>query len=299
MQVLEKDKVIYRFNQNNPCVYSVADGETFWVETDDCYSGQIQDETTLRTDIDISVMDCAVGPIEVKGARKEDVLKIDILAIETADHGVMVTKKGMGILGEQVKNPDTKIIRVKDGFAYITPEIRLPLTPMIGVLGVYPRDKEDIHCAIPGDHGSNMDTKLIKVGSSVYFPVFKDGAGIALGDLHACMGDGELDGTGIEIAGRVCLHVKVIHGKSIKRPIIETDEALYFIASRENIHDAIQVAVDDTVKFLEKKKSVPFTIAYRLLSAACDIQISELVNDTLTVRVRVPKLNLQIDSLFD
>lgn len=299
MQILGKDKVIYSFNQNHPTVYTVSDGETFWVETDDCYSGQIQDEKTLRTDIDISIMDCAVGPIEVKNAQKGDVLKIDIVAIETADHGVMVTKKGMGILGERVTEPDTKIIPVKDHFAYITPEIRLPLTPMMGVLGVYPREGEDIHCAVPGDHGSNMDTKLVKPGSSVYFPVFKDGAGIALGDLHACMGDGELDGTGIEIAGRVCLRVKVIKNKSIDRPIIETDEAFYFMASREDIHDAIHVAVSDAVDFLEKKKNIPFTIAYRLLSAACDIQISELVNDTLTARVRVPKFNLQIDSLFD
>lgn len=298
MRVLPKDKVIYSFTQANPFVYDVADGETFWVETDDCYSGQIQDEKTLRTDIDISIMDCAVGPIEVRGAEKGDTLRIDVLAIETADHGVMVTKKGMGILGADVTVPDTKIIPVRDRFAYITPEIRLPLTPMIGVLGVYPREGEDIHCAVPGDHGSNMDTKLVRVGSSVYFPVFKDGAGIALGDLHACMGDGELDGTGIEIAGRVCLRVTVIKGHPIERPVIETDEAFYFLASREDIHDAIRVACRNAVDFLMRKKEVPFTIAYRLLSAACDIQISELVNDTLTVRVRVPKRDLQIDALF-
>lgn len=298
MRVLEKDKVIYSFNQGNPAVYQVKDGETFWVETDDCYSGQIQDEQTLRTDIDINIMDCAVGPIAVKGAKSGDVLRIRVIAIELADHGVMVTKKGLGILGEEVTQPDTKIIPIHDGFAWFTDSIRLPLTPMIGVLGVYPRKGENIHCAVPGDHGSNMDTKLVKVGSTVYFPVFKDDAGIALGDLHACMGDGELDGTGIETAGRVCIKVDVLKGKHIERPIIETDEAFYFLASREDIHDAIHVAVKDTVQFLIKRKEVSFTIAYRLLSAACDIQISELVNDTLTVRVRVPKLALQIDSLW-
>ena len=62
------------------------------------------------------------------------------------------------------------------------------------------------------------------------------------------------------------------------------------MASREDIHDAIHVAVKDTV-FLMRKKNIPFTIAYRLLSATCNIQISELVNDTLTVRVHVPKLD--------
>ncbi|MFQ9935015.1 MAG: acetamidase/formamidase family protein [Phascolarctobacterium faecium] len=29
----------------------------------------------------------------------------------------------------------------------------------------------------------------------MYLPVFVSGANLALGDLHACMGDGELSGT--------------------------------------------------------------------------------------------------------
>lgn len=298
MRVIPKDKVIFSFNQNNPLSYMVENGETFWVETDDCYSGQIQNEQTLRTDIDISIMDCAVGPIGVETAKKGDVLRIEIIAIRTADHGVMVTKPGLGILGDQIETADTRIIPVHDGFAWFPNHIRIPLTPMMGVLGVYPKEGNDIHCAVPGDHGSNMDTKLVKVGSVVYFPVFKDYAGIALGDLHACMGDGELSGTGIEIAGEVCLKVDVIKGESIDRPIIETRDAFYFLCSRADIHEAIHMACADAVKFLMKKTGLPFKDSYRLLSAVCDIQISELVNDTLTVRVRVPKQDLKIDSLF-
>lgn len=295
MQVLGKDKVIFSFNRNNPFVYSVEDRETFWVETDDCYSGQIQDEKTLRTDIDISIMDCAVGPIEVKGAECGDVLRIDILAIETADHGVMVTTPGLGVLGDRIDKGNTKIIPVRDGFAYFSDTLRIPLTPMIGVLGVYP-ESGNIHCAIPGDHGSNMDTKFVTIGSTVYFPVWKKGAGIAVGDLHACMGDGELSGTGIEIAGRVCLKATVIKDKSLHRPVIETRDSIYMLASRVDIHDAIRVAVSDMTAFLMRKKELNFPDAYRLLSATCDIQISELVNDTITVRVRAPKMDLQIDT---
>ncbi len=45
MRVIPKDKVIFSFNAEHPCQYSVEDGETFWVETDDCYSARSQ---TLR-----------------------------------------------------------------------------------------------------------------------------------------------------------------------------------------------------------------------------------------------------------
>lgn len=113
----------------------------------------------------------------------------------------MVTSPGLGVLGEKITEAHTKIIPIKNGFAEFNEKIRLPLTPMIGVLGVAPAEGS-VHCAVPGDHGSNMDTKLIKVGSKVYLPVFVSGANLALGDLHACMGDGELSGTGIETAGQ-------------------------------------------------------------------------------------------------
>ena len=48
MRVIPKDKVIFSFNAEHPCQYSVEDGETFWVETDDCYSGQITDASVKR-----------------------------------------------------------------------------------------------------------------------------------------------------------------------------------------------------------------------------------------------------------
>ena len=175
MQVFAKDKVIFSFNQTNKPVYFVDDGEIFTVETDDCYSGQIKNETIKRPDIDISIMDCSVGPIYVNGAEPDDVLCVEILKIDFAPQGVMVTSKGLGVLGEKITEPNTKIIPISGGYAHFAPGIDLPLTPMMGVIGVAPRSG-DIHCAVPGDHGSNMDTKIITVGSKVYLPVAVKGA---------------------------------------------------------------------------------------------------------------------------
>ena len=297
MRVIPKDKVIFSFNAENPCNYTVEDGETFWVETDDCYSGQIKDASIKRPDLAISLMDCSVGPIEVKGAQPGDTLCVEILAIEFGPQGVMVTSKGLGVLGDRITEPDTKVIPIKDGFAHFSDTIRLPLTPMVGVCGVAPKPGLDIHCAVPGDHGSNMDTKMVKVGSRVYLPVSIPGAGLAVGDLHACMGDGELRGTGIETPGRICIKTTVYRDRPVQRPVIETSEDLYFLASAENLEMATKIAVADTVEFLQKKLDLNFPDAYRLLSATCDIQISQVVNDLVTVRVHCPKFNTKIETL--
>lgn len=297
MKVLSKEHVIYCFNQENPAQYQVEDGETFWVETDDCYSGQITDESVKRPDIDISIMDCSVGPIAVQGAHPGDTLCVEILAIQFAPQGVMVTSKGLGVLGERIDQPDTKIIPIRDGFAYFSDTIRLPLTPMIGVCGVAPKAGLNVHCAVPGDHGGNLDTKLVTVGSRLYLPVEQEGAGLAIGDLHACMGDGELSGTGIETPGRICIRTTVLHDRSISRPVIETRDSLYFLASAPGLDEAIHTAVSDATGFLQEKLSLNFPDAYRLLSATCDIQISQVVNDWKTVRLHCPKFDTRIDTL--
>ncbi|MDR2110946.1 MAG: acetamidase/formamidase family protein [Spirochaetaceae bacterium] len=297
MKTIPKDKVIFSFNQKNPHVYFVEDGETFWVETDDCYSGQITSEQVLRPQIDISIMDCSVGPIGVKGAAPGDVLCVEVLDIQFAPQGVMVTSPGLGVLGDKITEPNTKIIPIKDGYALFSPRISLPLTPMIGVMGVAPKEG-DIHCAVPGDHGSNMDTKIITIGSKVYLPVAIEGAGLAVGDLHACMGDGELSGTGIETAGKILLKTTVIKEGFTLRPMVETADSIYTIASDSDFRAAVRTAAEDIVNFLMRKKELGFPDAYRLMSATCDIQISQLVNDALTVRVRAPKKNLNIGGVL-
>lgn len=296
MKVIPKDQVIFHFNTTNQANYEVEDGEVFWVEADDCYSGQIYSEEIKRPDIDISIMDCAVGPIHVRGAMPGDTLCVEVLALDLARQGVMVTSPGLGVLGNQITEPNTKIIPVHDGFAHFSEDIRLPLTPMIGVMGVAPRSGE-FHCAVPDDHGANMDTKLVRAGSKVYFPVHVEGAGLAVGDMHACMGDGELSGTGIEIAGRMCLKTIVYHDRPIERPVIETADAIYFLASRKTLKESIRLASQDAVQFLMKRLDLCFPDAYRLLSAVCDIQICEVVDDNVTVRIHCPKFHQNVQTL--
>ena len=53
--------------------------------------------------------------------------------------GVMVTSKGLGVLGDRITEADTKVIPIEDGFACFSDKIRLPLTPMVGVWRGSPR----------------------------------------------------------------------------------------------------------------------------------------------------------------
>jgi len=78
----------------------------------------------------------------------------------------------------------------------------------------------------PREHGGNCDIKDLSRGSKIYFPVYVDGAGLSVGDLHFSQGDGEISFCGaIEMAGWVHMKVSLIKGGmakyGIKNPIFK------------------------------------------------------------------------------
>ena len=78
----------------------------------------------------------------------------------------------------------------------------------------------------PREHGGNCDIKDLSRGSKIFFPVYVDGAGLSVGDLHFSQGDGEITFCGaIEMAGWVHMKVSVIKGGmakyGVKNPIFK------------------------------------------------------------------------------
>ncbi|QKI89836.1 formamidase [Thiomicrorhabdus xiamenensis] len=86
--------------------------------------------------------------------------------------------------------------------------------------------KEGARTVPPREHGGNCDIKDLTKGSKIYFPVYVDGAGLSVGDLHFSQGDGEITFCGaIEMAGWIHLRVNLIkdgmNKYAIKNPIFK------------------------------------------------------------------------------
>ena len=78
----------------------------------------------------------------------------------------------------------------------------------------------------PREHGGNCDIKDLSRGSKIFFPVYVNGAGLSVGDLHFSQGDGEITFCGaIEMAGWVHMKVELIKGGmakyGIKNPVFK------------------------------------------------------------------------------
>lgn len=136
MKFFSKEKTINYFSPYIEANFTVNLEETIMVETHDCYGGQINSESILRSDIDLGIMNQATGPIYVNNLTKNDVLKVTISDINLDDNGIMITSPGLGILGEEIKTPTTRILKVRDNKIHFDKKISIPVKPMIGVIGV-------------------------------------------------------------------------------------------------------------------------------------------------------------------
>lgn len=222
MPTITGNHVIYAFEPDMEAVLSVDDGSIVTFESNDCYFGQIQTEEDDPVRVDRDFLNPATGPVYIRGADPGDTLRVDILGIDIADRGIMVVLPGEGLLKKEAKNKTVRVIPIVDGAAeYLG--LRIPVHPMIGVIGVAPA-LEDGPCPThtPYRHGGNMDTRDIVRGTRLYLPVMQKGALFALGDCHALMADGEVCQTGLEVSARVTVRLSVIKGNSGPWPLLET-----------------------------------------------------------------------------
>lgn len=211
-------QVSYRFGEQPPLL-EVPSGSVLKLELRDAYDRQFvehQEIARYMRERSQQRSNPVTGPIGVSGALPGDGIRIEILEIALGEQGYAAAVPGIGVLGHTEIAPRLGTFVVRDQALWFEDRVRLPLRPMIGVIGVAPADG-----AIPslqlGYHGGNLDFNDITVGTTVNFPVYQPGALFALGDVHAAMGFCEVH-SGVNIDAEVTLRVTHIPGVGWQRP---------------------------------------------------------------------------------
>ncbi len=284
---LAKEAHIFKFSARETPVLRISSGDRLNFETLDCFSNQIQNPGDRLEDVSFDRVNPATGPVYVEGARKGDALKVSIEQIRIGDQAVMLTGKDFGVLGHMMGELYFKILPIENGTVVFDGQTRLPVKPMVGVIGVAPEEGE-ISCGTPGAHGGNMDTTLIREKADVYLPVSVEGGLLALGDLHALMGDGEVAVSGAEVAGEVMVKVTLIKDLYLPTPLVINDRVLAVIFSHEKLDDAVTGAVEIMYDLLESRIGLPTPENVMLLSLAGQVRICQVVDPLKTVRCEIP-----------
>ncbi|MTI94267.1 MAG: hypothetical protein FH749_02095 [Firmicutes bacterium] len=283
-----KTNVIYSFSAEHKPVAEIASGETLVVETADCFNGQVHSEEQDLAKVDFSRGNPATGPFYINNANPGDGLQIEILEIKLAERGVIIVAPGQGVL-EDITEPKVRVLELAGNFARFTENITIPVRPMVGVIGIAPAEGS-VDTTCPGKHGGNLDCKELSPGNKIILPVAHSGGLLALGDVHAAMGDGELAGCALEAGAEVKLRIDILPGQAPEHPRIVTEKGTIILASASSTDAALREAAREAVLLLAEEHSLSYAEAYMLAGSVCDLGLSQVVNPLKTAKIFVPRL---------
>jgi amidase len=290
---VSREDVIWAFGPDLEAVLEVEPGDVVTFETNDCFTGQIQSENDLVTEIDFARVNSATGPVAVRGAEPGDSLVAEILEIRPGPRGFATLIPGIGQLIEHVESPRTFVFDVDGDTIRMNERVSFPLRPMLGVIGVA-TGGDNVGNGWAGEHGGNLDNHLHGPGARVYLPVRQPGGMFAVGDMHASMGDGEVCFTGVEIGGEVTIRFDVLKGKQATWPVTELgDRWIAHGTAGPDFMEALDHAVEEAARLLVDQWGFTIEEAFVFLSVACDANICQACRPqefSTIARVAIPKI---------
>jgi len=136
------------------------------------------------------------------------------------------------------------------------------------------------------------------MGTTLYLPVFVDGALLALGDLRTVQADGKLCISAEETSGRVTIKVDLIKGAAPRYPVLDLGDRIAIPAYGSDLDEAARNASLATVEGLMRRYGMRFEEAYALASLIVDLEINQAVDPKKGVRAVIGKNYISADSIL-
>jgi len=171
-------------------------------------------------------------------------------------------------------------------------DFKVPLNPFLGCIGVAPSSKKDeVLSFFPGTFGGNLDFSRIKQSSTIYLPVFHQGAFLYIGDRHAIQGDGEIAGHALETSMDVGFTEKVIKRNILQLtyPGVEDSVFTMSIGSGKSLDNALKIATSGLVLWLQIDYHLSLEEASQVMSAAIEYTLAEIADPEVEVVAKIKK----------
>ena len=296
MKRIGKENTIFDYSKKNaPCLY-IHPSELVTFEVCNRFSNLKGLAKALRQKRNSRLFGIT-GPLFISGAIPSQTLRVEILNVRLTSHeGYTVLLPNRGCFGDQIKRKHIKAVEIRRKNLLFTKEISLPLAPMVGRIGVSPR-RGALPSHLPGPHGGNLDCKEVQAGAAIYLPIFVEGALLALGDIHASMGDGECGLSGVETEGEVTIRCSLVDDFVIREPWVQTQKEVMALASASSVEKAAKRALSYLGEMLQARLRISFEEAVMLMSAAANVGICQMVNTLVTVKVSMPTSVLRIEQM--
>jgi acetamidase/formamidase len=233
------------------------------------------------------------GPVFVRGAAVGDVLAVHIKAIELRqDWGYNSFRPYGGTIPDDF--PHHRLIHIgldrAANMAVMPSGLRFPLSPFFGELGVAPPQAFGRQGSRePREFGGNLDCKELTAGSTLYLPVWTEGALFSAGDGHAAQGDGEVDGTAIETALTGTFQLTARKDLGWRWPRAETATHFISFGLDPDLDRAARQALRELIGWITDIAGITRDESYALCSCAADLHVTQTVNGVKGVHAMIAK----------
>ncbi len=330
-----------RWHPAIPPVVRADPGDEVILETRDTLDGQITWDSRVEDfgSISLGLAHPMTGPVWVNDAEPGDLLEVHFVDIVPERFGFTSQLPGFGFLrdlytephlvrwemnGQYAESPDLPGVRIPEasfpGVIGLAPSpeqhrriiareaetaarggFALPPEPQGAVPAAEPFASEGLRTIPPRETGGNLDIKHFTKGTTLYFPVWTEGALLSVGDGHFAQGDSECCGTAIEMGGTVHVRLGLHKGAARERRIHGTqfmhDGATLNLASvprRYYATTGLSIAEDGTQHSEDANLAARNALlamidhlgtrgydrqqAYAICSVAVDLKLSEMVD---------------------
>jgi acetamidase/formamidase len=152
-----------------------------------------------------------------------------------------------------------------------------------------PREWGRINTLPPRRNGGNLDNKELVAGTTLYLPVFVEGANFSVGDGHGAQGDGEVCITAIETGLIGTFRLTARNDMTLTWPMAETQTHMITMAFDPSLDAAAQIALTSMIDLVTARTPLDRDEAYALLSLVADARVTQLVNGNKGIHVMLAK----------
>jgi amidase len=288
---ISEKKFFHYWDEKNEPVLRIKPNDTVTFETRDCICNVLTEQKNEKYDtavFDKVNVNPVTGPVYIESAMPGDVLEVHIDKIQLKDRAVVTCQENLGLLGDFFKETTYKITPIRDGFVIFDKRLKIPLDPMIGVLGVTSKG-EHINTNDMGSWGGNMDNTMMREGCTLYLPISVEGALAGTGDVHAVMGDGEMNSSALEAPAFVTLTFNVRKDLKITNPAISTPTHFATVATAANSDDAMRESTRDMAHHLKERTSLDLEEISMLMTAVGNNEVCVVCGiNARTMRFTMP-----------
>jgi amidase len=303
----------YTFGPGEPLAH-IASGDVVIAETRDAFGFDAQ-RTPLPESMKQKVPGTSlrqsnpvVGPLYVDGAEEGDLLAVHIRRIrlnrdfalskqganfgsltgETPGHALLYNPPIENI-GYEWRLELQRNVGILDLPHSQLKRVEYPLNPFIGSIGVAPRYGRVETTLTPGEYGGNMDCIETSEGTTLYLPVWARGAYLSFGDIHALQGDGEVNGTALEVTAEVTLQIELLKARSAEWPRLENATHIMVAGSTRDLMDCVRLAQMELLRWLVDSYGFQREEAWQLNAQVGTMRIGNVVDPLYTVVAKFPK----------